>query len=115
MQLDMARQKSIQAFRHAQTHWKSRVRKPDVLGWLKKRSVLQLVLVPVVLAGIYFFAVARDRYAVESSYVVRRSAEDISLGGGSTSGLAGLLAGSSQNSLEDARYLRTYLTPPYES
>jgi len=112
MQLEMAKQKSIQAFQQAQTHWKSRIRKPNVLGWLKKRSVLQLVLVPVVLAGVYFFAVARDRYAVESSYVVRRSAEDISLGGGSTSGLAGLLAGSSQNSLEDARYLRTYLTSP---
>jgi len=49
MQLEMAKQKSIQAFQQAQTHWKSRIRKPNVLGWLKKRSVLQLVLVPVVL------------------------------------------------------------------
>jgi capsular polysaccharide transport system permease protein len=112
MQLDMARLKSIQAFQRARIHLKSSVRKPEVLSWLKRRSVLQLVLVPVVLGGVYFFAIARDRYAVESSYVVRRSADDISLGGGSTSGLAGLLAGSSQNSLEDARYLRTYLTSP---
>ena len=112
MQLNVARQKTIQAFHHAQTHLKFRAKKPDLLGWLKKRSVLQLVLVPIVLAGVYFFAIARDRYAVESSYVVRRSAEDISLGGGATSGLAGLFAGSSQNSLEDARYLRTYLTSP---
>ena len=112
MQLNVARKKTIQAFHHAQTHWKFRAKKPDLLGWLKKRSVLQLVLVPIVLAGVYFFAIARDRYAVESSYVVRRSAEVISLGGGATSGLAGLFAGSSQNSLEDARYLRTYLTSP---
>jgi capsular polysaccharide transport system permease protein len=112
MQLDIARKKTIQAFQHAQTHWRPRAHKPDLLGWLKRRSVLQLVFVPIVLAGVYFFAVARDRYAVESSYVVRRSAEDISLGGGATSGLAGFFAGSSQNSLEDARYLRTYLTSP---
>ena len=112
MQLNVAMQKTIQAFHHAKTHLKFRAKKPDLLGWLKKRSVLQLVLVPIVLAGVYFFAIARDRYAVESSYVVRRSAEDISLGGGATSGLAGLFAGSSQNSLEDARYLRTYLTSP---
>jgi capsular polysaccharide transport system permease protein len=112
MQLDIAKQKTIQAFQHAQTHWRFRAPKADLFGWLKRRSVLQLVFVPIVLAGIYFFVVARDRYVVESSYVVRRSAEDISLGGGATSGLAGFFAGSSQNSLEDARYLRTYLTSP---
>jgi capsular polysaccharide transport system permease protein len=112
MQRELAKQKSIQVFQQTQAHWRSQIRRPNLLGWLKRRSLLQLVLVPVMLGGIYFFAVARDRYVVESSYVVRRSAEDISLGGGATSGLAGLLAGSSQNSLEDARYLRTYLTSP---
>ncbi|MCP9901324.1 hypothetical protein KBZ12_13040 [Cyanobium sp. Cruz CV13-4-11] len=112
MQLELAKQKSVQVFQQTQAHWRSKIRRPNLLGWLRRRSLWQLVLVPVVLGGLYFFAVARDRFSVESSYVVRRSAEDISLGGGSTSGLAGLLAGSTQNSLEDARYLRTYLTSP---
>jgi capsular polysaccharide transport system permease protein len=112
VQLELAKQKSVQVFQQTQAHWRSKIRRPNLLGWLRRRSLWQLVLVPVVLGGLYFFAVARDRFSVESSYVVRRSAEDISLGGGSTSGLAGLLAGSTQNSLEDARYLRTYLTSP---
>jgi capsular polysaccharide transport system permease protein len=112
MQLEIAKRKSLHAFQNLQTHWKSRGKRFNLFGWLRSRSLIQLALVPIALAGVYFFAVARDRFAVESSYVVRRSAEDISLGGGSTSGLAGLLAGSSQNSLEDARYLRTYLTSP---
>lgn len=113
MQLEMAKDKAIQVPHQVQKPLKPhRDQRLNLFSWIKKRSVLQLVLIPVVLAGVYFFAVARDRYAVESSYVVRRSSEDVSLGGGSTGGLAGLLAGSSQNSLEDARYLRTYLTSP---
>jgi capsular polysaccharide transport system permease protein len=111
MQLEIAKRKSLHAFQQVQA-WRPRSLRPNLFSWLKKRSLLQLALLPVALSGVYFFAVARDRYAVTTSYVVRRSAEDISLGGGSTSGLAGLLAGSSQNSLEDARYLRTYLTSP---
>lgn len=112
MQLDVAKRKSIQVFQRAQSQLQSHRWRPNLLGWLKRGSLLQLILVPVILAGVYFFAVARDRYAVESSYVVRRAADDGTLGGGTTGGLAGLLSGPSQNSLEDARYLRTYLTSP---
>jgi capsular polysaccharide transport system permease protein len=111
MQLEIPKRKTLHAFQQVQA-WRIKSWRPNLLSWLKKLSLLQLALLPVVLSGVYFFAVARDRYAVTTSYVVRRSADDISLGGGSTSGLAGLLAGSSQNSLEDARYLRTYLTSP---
>lgn len=91
---------------------KKMLKKPLALR-ARSWSLPQLVLVPVLLAAIYFFLIGRDRYIVESNYVVRRSSDEASLsGGGSASSLAGFLAGSSQNSIEDARYLRTYLTSP---
>lgn len=73
-------------------------------------SVTQLLIVPIVLSGVYFYGIARDRYVTRSDFVIRK-AED---GGISDAGagLAGLLAGGNQLSLEDARFLKTYLQSP---
>lgn len=66
---------------------------------------LCLLTLPV---GFYFYIIGRDRYQVSSSVVVRR-ATDTSL---PSLTLGGLVSGGNQSSLEDARYLRTYLTSP---
>ena len=85
-------------------------------------SVSQLVLfLPSILAGIYFlpikipgvqnqiFGLARDRYVTRSDFVIRKSENsEVAM----NSGLAALLNRENQASLEDARYLKTYLQSP---
>jgi capsular polysaccharide transport system permease protein len=73
-------------------------------------SVTQLLIVPIILSGIYFYMIARDRYVTRSDFVIRK-AED-STGNDAGAGLAGLLARGNQLSLEDARFLKTYLQSP---
>jgi len=77
---------------------------------LPQLSVTQLLLIPVALSGIYFYAIARDRYVTRSDFVIRKAEEsDTNLGG---AGLASLLGRGNQLSLEDARFLKTYLQSP---
>ena len=85
-------------------------------------SLSQLVLLlPSVLAGIYFlpikvpllkhqiFGLARDRFVTRSDFVIRKAENsEVSM----NSGLAALLSKENQASLEDARYLKTYLQSP---
>ncbi|MBM5815152.1 MAG: sugar ABC transporter [Cyanobacteria bacterium K_Offshore_surface_m2_239] len=73
-------------------------------------SVTQLMLVPIAISGIYFYSIARDRYVTRSDFVIRK-AEEAGLTDPGT-GLAGLLARGNQLSLEDARFLKTYLQSP---
>jgi capsular polysaccharide transport system permease protein len=73
-------------------------------------SVTQLLLIPVALAGVYFYAIARDRYVTRSDFVIRKAEEsDNNVAG---AGLASLLGRGNQLSLEDARFLKTYLQSP---
>lgn len=73
-------------------------------------SVTQLLFVPVVLSGIYFYGLARDRYITRSDFVIRKAEDnDTNVSG---SGLATLLGRGNQLSLEDARFLKTYLQSP---
>ena len=77
---------------------------------LPQLSVSQLLLIPVALAGVYFYAIARDRYVTRSDFVIRKAEEsDTNMGG---AGLASLLGRGNQLSLEDARFLKTYLQSP---
>lgn len=77
---------------------------------LKTLSVTQLLLIPIALAGTYFYGIARDRYVTRSDFVIRKAEEtDTALNG---AGLAGLLGRGNQLSLEDARFLKTYLQSP---
>jgi capsular polysaccharide transport system permease protein len=78
--------------------------------WLKRPHPLALGAIFVVGAGIYFFAVGRDRYQVTSSFIVRLPQAPQA----TTSSLLGAtVAGPTMlGSLEDGRFLAVYLTSP---
>jgi len=77
---------------------------------LRHLSVTQLLLIPVALAGVYFYSIARNRYVTRSDFVIRKAEEsDTNMAG---AGLASLLGRGNQLSLEDARFLKTYLQSP---
>ncbi|MFN9628962.1 MAG: hypothetical protein ACK59A_01845 [Cyanobacteriota bacterium] len=73
-------------------------------------SVTQLMLIPIGLSAIYFYGIARDRYITRSDFVIRKAEDNAMSATGS--GLSSLLAGGNQLSLEDARFLKTYLQSP---
>lgn len=78
---------------------------------LKPKNQRQLLLalgIPLAALFLYFYAIGRDRYFVRSEVVVRK-ANDSSP---SAVSLGSILGGGNQQSLEDARYLRTYLESP---
>jgi capsular polysaccharide transport system permease protein len=77
---------------------------------LPQLSVTQLLLIPVALSGIYFYTIARDRFVTRSDFVIRKAEESDNNTAGS--GLASLLGRGNQLSLEDARFLKTYLQSP---
>jgi capsular polysaccharide transport system permease protein len=77
---------------------------------LRHLSVTQLLLIPIIGSGIYFYWIARDRYVTRSDFVIRKAEEsDTNMAG---AGLASLLGRGNQLSLEDARFLKTYLQSP---
>ena len=81
------------------------------LARLKPKSQRQLLLaigIPFAALFLYFYAIGRDRYFVRSEVVVRK-ANDSSP---ATLSLGSFLGGGNQQSLEDARYLKTYLESP---
>ena len=83
----------------------------STLKVLKPKSQRQLLLVlaiPFAALFLYFYAIGRDRYFVRSEVVVRK-ANDSSP---ATLSLGSFLGGGNQQSLEDARYLKTYLESP---
>lgn len=85
-------------------------RSPKANARLRSKVVSSLLLLlPIVLSGVYFFGIARNRYVVRSDFVVRKADDTV---GSSTSGIAALLGGGNQSSLEDARYLDLYLESP---
>lgn len=72
-------------------------------------SPSQLLLIPILAGGVYFYGIARDRFVTRSDFVIRK-AEDAANADGSS--LGSLLGRSNQLSLEDARFLKTYLQSP---
>ncbi|NBO46419.1 MAG: hypothetical protein EBU85_05330 [Actinobacteria bacterium] len=82
----------------------------ELASRLKGLSVTQLLLIPVALSAVYFYGIARDRYVTRSDFVIRKAEEtDTALNG---TGLASLLGRGNQLSIEDARFLKTYLQSP---
>lgn len=75
----------------------------------ERRLAGALLGAPLVLALVFFYGIGRDRYLVRSDVVVRKAGSDASAAGLS---LGNLLGGGNQGSLEDSRYLRTYLESP---
>jgi len=85
--------------------------RPRLLRPLRRFSVTKMVIaLPMLVSAIYFYGIARDRYVTRSDFVIRK-AEDVDpvVGAG---GLASLLGRSDQASMEDSRYLKTYLQSP---
>ncbi|MCX5969528.1 MAG: hypothetical protein NTV57_18230 [Cyanobacteria bacterium] len=76
---------------------------------LRRFSVAQLLLIPVLGSALYFYVIARDRFVTRSDFVIRKAEDAANADGGS---LGSLLGRSNQLSLEDARYLKTYLQSP---
>lgn len=76
---------------------------------LRYFSYSQLLLIPILAAGLYFYAIARNRYVTRSDFVIRK-AEDAANADGLS--LGSLLGRSSQLSFEDAHFLKTYLQSP---
>lgn len=76
----------------------------------QKRGFLWASLsVPVLFLLFFFYGIGRDRYQVRSDVVVRKAGQDSS---SAALGLGNLLGGGNQGSLEDSRYLSTYLKSP---
>ena len=87
--------------------------RPQIRRLLKSTSrqkhQLKLVLaIPLFALFFYFYVVGRDRYFVRSEVVVRKANESSA----ATLSLGSFLGGGNQQSLEDARYLKTYLESP---
>ena len=76
---------------------------------LRRFSVAQLLFIPVLGSALYFYVIARDRFVTRSDFVIRKAEDAANADGGS---LGSLLGRSNQLSLEDARYLKTYLQSP---
>ncbi len=72
-----------------------------------KRNFI-ILSIPIISLGLYFYVIGRSRYFVRSDVVVRKS------GGNNNQSInfANLLGAGNQGSLEDARFLRTYLESP---
>ena len=64
--------------------------------------------VPIFLSLLFFYGIGRDRYFVKSEVVVRKPQESVTAG----LNIGTLISGGNQGSIEDARYLRTYLESP---
>jgi capsular polysaccharide transport system permease protein len=74
----------------------------------RQQQLLAIFSVPFVVLFLYFYAIGRNRYFVSSEVVVRKANDSTA----NSLSLGTLLGGGNQQSLEDARYLRTYLESP---
>lgn len=83
-------------------------KRAKIFKLFQKNKVTLLLALALLPLFSYFYFIGRDRYVVQSAVVVRKATEDSV----PALGLTGLLGGGNQQSIEDARYLKTYLTSP---
>ena len=76
---------------------------------LRQFLISQAVILPILGSAVYFYWIARDRYVTRSDFVIRKAEEADNPAGTS---IGSLLGRSDQLSLEDARFLKTYLQSP---
>jgi len=77
-----------------------------VLDLLNRRNLrAALIVVPAMLAALYLFALAEDRYVSESVVAVRRNGERLA----APEGFAALLAGTGNGDRQDTLLLRSYI------
>ena len=75
----------------------------------REKKIIALGLgIPLLLSFVYFYGIGRNRYFVKSEVVVRKPQDSSPAG----LNIGTLIGGGNQSSLEDARYLRTYLESP---
>lgn len=75
----------------------------------RERPLIAIGLgIPLTFSFIYFYGIGRDRYFVSSEVVVRKPQDSATAG----LNIGNLIGGGNQGSIEDARYLRTYLESP---
>ena len=74
----------------------------------RQKQLLAIFSIPFMVLFLYFYGIGRNRYFVSSEVVVRKANDST----GNSISLGSLLGGGNQQSLEDARYLRTYLESP---
>ena len=75
----------------------------------RERPLIILGLgVPMLLSLLFFYGIGRDRYFVKSEVVVRKPQDSVTAG----LSIGTLIGGGNQGSIEDARYLQTYLESP---
>ncbi|MFN5163560.1 MAG: hypothetical protein ACK55H_07820 [Cyanobacteriota bacterium] len=80
------------------------------LNPLRRLSVSQLLVLPILASGIYFYGIASNRYVTRADFVIRKAEDADATGNGGP--LVSLLGRSNQASIEDGRYLKTYLQSP---
>ena len=74
-----------------------------------KFKVIPLLIILNLFSGVYFYGIGRPKYFVRSDIVIRKSGNNSnSLG----SGIGSILGLGNTSSIEDARYLMTYLESP---
>ncbi len=74
----------------------------------KNNNFIFGLVITFFLTGFYYYGIGRKRYFVLSDVVVRKAGNDAS----TNLSLTSLLGGGNKSSLEDAKYLRTYLESP---
>ncbi|MBK17112.1 MAG: hypothetical protein CMK49_03745 [Prochlorococcus sp. SP3034] len=79
----------------------------EIIKQNRKKFITYIVGIPISILILYFYCIGRDRYFVRSDIVVRSAS-----GTSSNIGLNSLLGTGNQGSIEDARFLRTYLESP---
>jgi capsular polysaccharide transport system permease protein len=84
------------------------LKNPKKIKSLSKKAIAIGLGFPLLLLFLYFYVIGRDRYFVQSDVVVRKAAEATA----SSLSLGSILSGGNQQSIEDARFLRTYLESP---
>lgn len=74
-----------------------------------KFKVIPLLITLNLFSGLYFYGIGRSKYFVRSDIVIRKSGNDSNSFG---SGISSILGLGNTSSIEDARYLMTYLESP---
>ena len=84
---------------------KNRERKSRRKPPLKRNNYYLVALGSLLISTIYFYGIGRNRYITSADVVVRKSQNETS----NTFTLGALLGSGNSGSIEDARYLKTYL------
>ena len=91
------------------SYFLSKKKKPNSkINKKKNNNYLLIVGSTLLFSFIYFYGIGRNRYITSSDVVVRKTQNEAN----TTFTLGALLGSGNTGSLEDARYLKTYLLSP---